>query len=256
MYIYSETKLLRACQVLFGPEVQVTREFLYYIQPSGIKSAYRKKALITHPDRATHLGKGAHTKTVESFIETNRAYRQLLEFIHRRDNGARVYVTAAGRPRPKARPMRAGHEEPPQQRGNFYRGSIPSRKLPLGQFLFYSGEIPWEALIKAIVWQRNQRPRLGDIARQWGWLVEQDVLYALRRRTLGEPIGETLVRHGLLSRAQLDAIIKRQRQMQRPFGEYFVLNRHITRSRLNRLLRDFKWHNSRTGLRRGQYGDI
>lgn len=256
MHSYSEMKLLRACQVLFGPQVQVTREFLYYIQPSGIKSAYRKRALKTHPDRAAHLDKLANTKTVESFIETNRAYRQLLEFIHRRDNGSRVFVTAAGRARPKARPMRARREEPPQQRGNFYSGPIPSRKLPLGQFLFYSGEIPWEALIKAIVWQRNQRPRLGDIAKQWGWLAEQDVLYALRKRTLGEPIGETLVRHGLLSRAQLDTIIRRQRQMQRPFGEYFVINRHITRSRLTRLLREFKRHNSRTGLRRGPYGDI
>lgn len=244
MHTDPDTKLLKACQILFGPGVDVSRDFLFYIQPSGIKSAYRKRALMTHPDRLLHLAEEARQRVADRFIETTWAYRKLLEFISRRDRRARLYVTATNRTRPKMRPM---HPEPRgarRPRGNYHRGPMPSRHLPLGQFLFYAGEISWESLIKAIVWQRNQRPRMGDIAKKWGWLREPEIIYALKRRKLGEPIGEALVRHKLLSGAQLEVLVRTQRRMQKPFGDYFLLNGHLTRNQLNSLLRKLALHNA------------
>jgi len=252
MYTDSDTKLLKACQILFGPGVDVSRDFLFYIQPSGIKSAYRKRALVTHPDRLLHLGEDARQRVADRFIETTWAYRKLLEFINRRDRGARLYVTATNRTRPKMRPMHAEpHGGSRRPHGNYYRGPMPFRRLPIGQFLFYAGEISWESLIKAIVWQRNQRPRMGDIAKKWGWLREPEILFALKRRRLGEPIGEALVRHELLSRAQLEVLLRTQRNLQKPFGDYFVLNGHLTRNQLNGLLRELARHNANTRGGRG-----
>ena len=49
-------QFLRSCRILFGPEVQITPQFLGYLQPAGVKTAYRKLAMETHPDRSCHTG--------------------------------------------------------------------------------------------------------------------------------------------------------------------------------------------------------
>jgi len=37
-------------------------------------------------------------------------------------------------------------------------------------YLYYAGQISISALIKAVVWQRLQRPSVGAIAVSWGWM--------------------------------------------------------------------------------------
>ena len=51
--IAEEQQLFRSCEILFGSQVSISREFLEYLQPSGLQGAYRKRALETHPDRMT-----------------------------------------------------------------------------------------------------------------------------------------------------------------------------------------------------------
>jgi len=247
----AEDELFKACTILFGNDVLVSNEFLYYIQPSGIKSAYRRRARETHPDtvltRHSEQDGGAGT---DRFIETNWAYNQLMDFIKRRDLSVKPFISATNRTRPKKRHRRqadAAREETgrTRPRGSYYRGEVPSRKLLFGQFLFYAGEVSWEALIKAIVWQRNQRPRIGDIAQKWGWATSEGIKAAMEQRQLGEHLGESLVRLRLLSLAQLKSLLNKQRTMQRPFGDYFVQNNFVSRARLLQLFRDFKTHNGR-----------
>ena len=50
MYFNSEIALLNACRTLFGKEVNLSHEFLYYLQPSGAKTAFRNQAKAHHPD--------------------------------------------------------------------------------------------------------------------------------------------------------------------------------------------------------------
>ena len=62
-------------------------------------------------------------------------------------------------PHPNREPREALAGRPPRPKasGYHYRGALPHRRLLLGEFLFYSGLINWDSLIKAIVWQRRQR---------------------------------------------------------------------------------------------------
>ena len=46
--IVAEEELYRSCHILFGKDLKVSQDFLQYIQLSGIKKAYRKKALEIH----------------------------------------------------------------------------------------------------------------------------------------------------------------------------------------------------------------
>ncbi|MFC1770032.1 DnaJ domain-containing protein [Nitrospirota bacterium] len=243
MNITHDKDLFKACHILFGSEVDVSYDFLHYIQASGIKSAYRKKALLTHPDH------NRESTCTEAFVEANWAYESLSKFITLREDIPRhrpIHGTRATTRRPNMRRRsqryRNNNNNPT---GNYYKGRVPSRKLMIGEYLFYNGSIPWEALIKAIVWQRNQRPRLGEIARQWGWLTREQGKKIIKERNLGEPVGETLVRTGILNRTQLRTLISSQRKSQKPFGEFFVINGYLSRKNLFQNLTTMEMHNSK-----------
>lgn len=238
-----EEKLFHSCRILFGPGIDIGWDFLFFVQAAGIKSAYRKKALLTHPDRAPiRIGENeAHLN--RRFIETKDACDHLLDFVRLRHTlvrpprpgrGSRGRGTAPHAPRDARRKRR---------REYYYHHSLPRRRLLVGEFLFYSGAVSWEALIKAIVWQRRQRPRLGEMALRRGWLSTFQVRDLVRRKRLGVPIGEAFVRRGFLSRRQLELLILEQRRLQRALGEYFVETGRLTRKGLEGLLGEREDHN-------------
>ncbi len=241
-----EQRLFDSCRILFGSEVDIGWDFLFYIQLSGLKSAFRRRALLTHPDRAAHRRKGASPAAAESFIITKDAYDHLLDFIRKRHtfrHGVKTPSPArhGAKAPPRNRPARRGQETAPTD--FFYSGRLPRRRLLMGEFLFYSGVVSWENLIKAIVWQRRQRPKLGRIASEKGWLHPSQARFAALRKGVGTPIGEALIRFGLLERWQVDVLLWRQRRMQTALGEYFIRARLISRSRLYHLLEKFNLHN-------------
>jgi hypothetical protein len=238
--ITHDKDLFKACHILFGSEVDVNYDFLNYIQANGIKSAYRKKALMTHPD---HNDNGTGT---EAFVEANWAYESLNKFIKVRARTPRrkpIHNTRVNVHKPHMRRRAGRYTQDNKPMGNYYKGRLPARKLLLGEYLFYSGTIPWEALIKAIVWQRKQRPRLGEIARQWGWVTREQGQRIIKERNPGEPVGETLVRIKILSRTQLNALVTSQRKLQKPFGEFFVVNGYISRQNIFKSLAEMEMHN-------------
>lgn len=208
--------LFAACRTLFGPQISLSPEFFTYLQPVGIKSAYRKRALETHPDRARALGSFSHDLQ-EQFLRVQAAYEMLLEYL---EKGARpgAHSAAAGAPaRPGSR-----HNRPRQGSDHYFQGSLPTRPLLLGQYLYYSGTISWRTLIDAIAWQRTQRPRIGQLALQWGLLQPEDILRVLRARRFNETFGECARRIGMLSGLEQSALVGRQRLLQPRFGRYFL----------------------------------
>ena len=97
--------------------------------------------------------------------------------------------------------------------------------------------------MKAVVWQRLQRPRLGDIACKWGWINSTQAMEVARRKKLGTPMGEALVLHGLLSPGQVRSLVWRQRSMQSALGEYFAVRGMLSRRSLEDLYLRNRQHN-------------
>jgi curved DNA-binding protein CbpA len=240
-----EKRLYEACQLLFGHKVDVSRDFLSYIQPSGIKSAYRKMALQTHPDRFTSEGEDAPDN--DMFIETNQAYELLTDFVNARDRGEvrMETVPTARQPREPKTSRRRRRKTRKPKKETFYTGNIPNRGLLFGQYLFYSGKVSWESLIRAIVWQRSQRPRIGEIAIGWKLLSDWQFRLILVKRQPGELMGEAAIRICLLKQAQVNALLYHQRRLQKPFGQYFLINNILSRSELQAILTEFIRHNTR-----------
>jgi hypothetical protein len=258
-------ELLKDCRLLFGRNAVVDRQFLESLQLVALKSAFRRAALVTHPDLYSGQSKSVQNRHAELFIGASEAYKRLSLFLtgkgFRLNASQATYASAAGRrpPRPSpAQPDRSGarssgpgQTEPgtpagarPPHCGRIYAPDCaPAWPLRTGEFLYYSKVISWKLLISAIVWQRRQRERIGEIARRWGWLSEDQLLEVAAGRYLGERIGEVLLRHDRLTPFQLRTLLHFQRKSQQPIGRFFVEQRLLSERELDRYLVDLGEHN-------------
>ncbi|MCK5681607.1 J domain-containing protein [bacterium] len=253
-----EQEVFAACRVLFGSKISLSRDFLAYLQAEGIRDAYRHRAKATHPDRFPGADILILQRQAANFRRVAGAYGTLKNFVRVRENGlwtpARGGLVAGSSPLVKER-RAAG----PAGRHRTYRSSsrtscrggdsgvkLPQRPLPFGLFLNYSGFISHTDLAKALVWQRRQRPRLGDLSKRWGRLNNSQVEAVLKVRFQGGGpgrFGECAVELGLLSQFQVDTMIHFQRTKQQPLGEYFIEQNLLNKRLINQLLSDLHDHN-------------
>ena len=236
-------EISKACKVLFGPEVEVSVDFLTYLQPEGLKSAYRKRALETHPDRSNTTQKEkCHLN--ELFVEVNSAYRKLQPLV----TGNAFYELEKQQ---KKAPSNGRHREEKDRNFSysFNANNIPKRRLKIGQFLYYSGLISWQTLIDAIVWQRRHRPRIGEIAVQWNMLSEMDVQRILEQKGLNEKFGERALFLGYLNRYELMALLGKQRNLNFPIGEYFVRHGILRTKDIEYMVQQHLVHNKKMGMK-------
>jgi hypothetical protein len=127
--------------------------------------------------------------------------------------------------------------------------ALPRRRLRFAEYLYYSGRVPWTAFVEAISWQRAQRPPVGRIAVEWGFLEPDDVARILeerRARSAGAvPFGEFAVRLGYLTSFQVLAVLGRQLRQQRRIGEFFVQQGLLEADEIDDLRRRLARHNAR-----------
>lgn len=218
--VFTIDELFDACIVLFGPEINVSIEFLNYLKPEGVKAAYRKQVLSTHPDRALATGQDAARMSAD-FIRATTAYRKLSSVVSGRGmiTTTKTSLETAG---DNGNPRHPSSKPNEIKSPTFYKGNLPGRKLLICQFLYYSGCISWDAYIDALVWQRRQRPVLGRIARDMGILSGDELQTILQQRDLREKFGESAIRMGFLTPYKLMVLLGKQRQFHRQIGDYFV----------------------------------
>ena len=260
--------VLRAGRVLYGPAFAADggawRETL--------KATYRRRALETHPDRARSLGR-TERDLAREFEAVAEAYRVL----SRLGPGPLPRRPARAAPPPRARaaapaptPRRApppptshraaahaacaayaAHAEgaPPRVRVGVRPQDLPQRRLRFAEYLYYAGRVGWSDLVEAIAWQRAQRPPVGRIAVEFGYLALEDVAGILERRRLagatGTPFGEWAVREGFLSPFQALAVLGQQLRLQRPIGQYFVERGLVGAEEVDAVRRRILQHNAR-----------
>jgi hypothetical protein len=238
-----EIELLDACRVLF-PNAEVNRQFLGYIQHDGLKNAYRNRAWECHPD-ACEDGV-ADLRRTELFRRSVEAYKLLDSFIKERKSLPIRYarpVSKSSFPKPVVE-KRAADEQ-------YYNGPLPTIELKLGLFLYYSGLVSYQAVVRALIWQRSLRPPIGDFACQWGWLTEKDVTVILAATDIVGSFGERAIALGLLTQSQLNLILLHQRSRQQPIGTYFVEQNLLSELTLRHNLRALDRHNREVRDSRG-----
>ncbi len=257
------SELLDACRVLF-PGAPVQHPFLEQLHLQGVKSAYRTLAKEYHPDSCGgHPNVAHHT---DRFRKATAAYELLSGFIRKRDAISVQRTTPSpGRPLFVAPTHQRPHPHGPhrgfRQRGQFvkpsrnpreqyYDGPFPTIQLQIGLFLYYRSVISYEAVVRAIMWQRDMRPPFGELASAWGWLAANDISVIRSATDIPGLFGERAIQLGLLSEAQVRVILTHQKTLQLPVGRYFVGTGLIGERELHRHLRELALHNREVARRK------
>jgi hypothetical protein len=244
MNFLSQTAVLDACRTLFGDEVNLGPEFLGYLQPGGAKSAFRTQVKQHHPDRFPGAPPEVRARQTARFREIHQAYHLLASYLDQRGR-LRPHGTTAKQP-PRPAPSRQHRPSTPATEGH----GIPPLPLEFGIFAYYRGRIDYRELIDALVWQRRQRPAIGALACQWGWLNEVKVRGILGHRGSGGRFGRRAVELGLLSSLQVDALLRHQRAHQQRLGKFFVDRGLMTAAEADQLAIDLQRHNARVATGR------
>lgn len=250
-----EKTVLKACQILFGEGVNLDRNFLHYLQPSGAKAAYRRRAKEVHPDLLERGSPEAKRHRSDLFRELVEAHDLVSEFFRQRESGqwqkaAVRHAPAAYRPPRPASPPRPTPPKSKAEKGcRFYQGPIPRIALSIGRYCYFRGVIPYATLIEALSWQRRQRPAIGEIATSWGWLNEDKARSISMTRGIFGRFGEKAVELGLLAPGQVQALLLYQRSRQQRIGSYFIERGFVSAREMERLVLDLQAHNAKA--RRG-----
>ncbi len=261
-YTITRTNLINDCYLLFGSEIFNYVDFLRGLSPIELKTAYRKKAFETHPDRAHTLGMNRDTMD-DRFKKVITAYERLSSVVQ----GGILHILRDEVPKKENAPGTNRYTQTRQKStsgfsytGNvrnskhtqmarkspserFYSGNVPKRELLIGQFLYYSGLISWKTLFDAVYWQRKRRPVIGKIALDWGILSPDDIKRILTERNYKEQFGEYALRNGFITNFEHLAIVGRQRKLQPPIGEYFIKQGILAHTELKRMIESLKTHN-------------
>jgi hypothetical protein len=235
--------VLNAYHKIFGPDSCVSIDILKYLQPAALKTAYRKKAFETHPDRSFIVGK-MENEMSNCFVELTLAYEILQSALKSSRLNSYEHNDQA---HDKFRNRATNNYNRNDAANFFYKGRIPKRKLLIGQFLYYSGIISWNRLIESISWQKMQRPLIGQIALKWGILSEYDIRAIIKQRSLERNFhrrfGEYARFKGYITSYELLALLGKQRMLHRPIGEYFVEKRILPAWNIDKMIEKLSSHN-------------
>ncbi|MGB3222675.1 MAG: hypothetical protein WBB23_07720 [Desulforhopalus sp.] len=224
-----EDPLFEACRILFGEEIELSREFLLYIQHEGVTSAFRRKAMQVHPDRALVSGLSAK-ECQDQFISLKYACGTLLQHIVSRDNRSSLMRPETNR-----------------RNGSTAASAIilPGKKLLFGRFLYRMGIIEWGQLITALAWQKSSRLKIGELGIKFGYLDRNAVITILQNTVRGKLFGMTAQHMGFLTKDEVSQLLMKQKWYEKKIGQYFVEQGLLSRSELNKLLVEFRTHNRR-----------
>lgn len=249
---FSKSLLFDAYFTLFGKH-DTRAHIIQVFQQSDLKAAFRDAVRASHPD----LNPGINSNAM--FRKVTAAYELLNEFLIARENtqtannkssfGAATIQTSPQYPQSqplkkkyntnlKREPIRAKKQD-----HHYYDGLMPTIGLKTGLFLYYSKKVSFEDLTESLVWQRNMRPPIGELAVQWKWLHEHFVSVILSNVETPGQFGERAVKMGLLKQEQIKVLLRHQSLLQRPLGHFFIANRILTPNDLKETLAVMNVHN-------------
>ncbi|MDH3997734.1 MAG: J domain-containing protein [Desulfuromonadales bacterium] len=240
----SETALFDACRTLFGSEVNLSLDFLSYLQPGGAKSAFRNQAKANHPDYFADSAPGVRQQQTERFREILQAYDLISDFLEHRKilrtpRPSQHRAAQASTYRPGKRPSRTQAKRSRDTQSN----PVPWIALEFGMYAYYKGKVSYHDLVEALVWQRRQRPIIGEVAKKWGWLTESQIKSILSHRGQSFRFGKKAVELGYLKEHQVDVLLQHQRSAQQRIGRYFIEKGLMTEAEADAFSNELKAHN-------------
>ncbi len=232
-----------AVRILFGEAADLRR-----VTAAEVKSAFRRRVRMFHPDAVR--GVTQHSgDAVSSLVSARDILIEHLAVAPKKAAGsaaAKSSNPSSTYTRPTiVKPVRPVVEKiPKKEHERYYSGVFPTYKLKFGQFLYFAGEISWQDLVRAMRWQRDQRPAYGEIAKAWGWLTDKDIHFIRAATDIPGLFGEKAVTLGLLTPKQATFLVRHQHHSQPRLGEYFLKEKILLSHEVTQLLAALQRNNN------------
>ena len=245
MHEFSAKELLSACRILFGPDVVITNDFLSYLQLEGAKSAYWSRAKESHPDAHPDATISVQKALGDEFGRVKESYQLLCSFLkYREQTNCKVndFIVNCRRKETEAHYRTRRDAGDPSEL--FHYGTVPNIEVKIGRYLYFRGVTSYQSIFKALSWQRKQRPTIGALARQWGWLDDQIIRTILTTRDIPGLFGERALAMGALTIKQQKKLVLYQQSLHQRLGLYFTLNGIVNEKEMEVLARERVMHNN------------
>jgi hypothetical protein len=245
MHEFTAEELLSACRILFGPDVVITRDFLWYLQLEGAKSAYWSRAKESHPDAHPDAAITVQIALGNEFGRLTESYQLLCSFLkYREQTKCAPNDFFVNRRRKEKETHSRGRYTSNNTSELFYNGTVPNIEVKIGRYLYFRGVTSFQSIFKALSWQREQRPSIGALARQWGWLDDKMIRTILSTRHIPGLFGERALAIGALTIRQQNKLVFYQQSLHQRLGQYFILNGIVNEKEMEVLARERVIHNN------------
>ncbi len=223
-----EDHLFEACRVLFGNDIELSREFLCYLRDDGVTSAFRKKAMEVHPDRALVSGLSVK-KCQDEFVVLRLACETLRQYLASRE----ICSTAQSL-------LQKKHTKHICILMYCLKKSFFLVGFSIVWGLFNGVSFLWRS-----TWQRSGRPRIGELGVSLGYLDHKSVITILKNSIKVGAFGATACKMGFLTADEVRDLLQRQKRQEKKIGQFFIEKGLLSRNDLVVLLRQCKEHNRR-----------
>jgi hypothetical protein len=253
---------------IMGKRLSLHNPDVLNLTVQDLKKNYYRRAKELHPDTASQSGISESLLT-ERFKRLSESYNFLLEYWQNRDFSSLLKEdqyknqyrtkpsqkqrakknTQATRDFQKGEERKTAHRYRQQQGKNetpkrFYTGPMPKTEMRFAQFLYYSKKIDWNTFVQALSWQWKNRPRLGEIAVEKGYLKHAEIITILRHSFPGELFGKAAIRLGFLSERELFLLLGHQQLLNKPIGLFFIEQCSFPQSEIEKQLAQMKKFNT------------
>lgn len=241
------SELFKACSIIFKGS-NINSNFIKSMSMDDLKRHYRETVKNIHPDLYYGNDESEKKRRELMLIELNQAYELITSYIIQQQKVSNNKSFSNNtQPFYQSHTKSNSFESTTLNMVSSYsqiKNLLPKRKLMFGEFLYYSKAISWEDLVKAIVWQRKQRDRLGEIAMRWGLLKKYEIDVIIKYRQPRELIGQLFLRFKKVNELKLRALIYQQQKEQPKIGTFFEQANILGPEDLDRYEYYFKYHNS------------
>ncbi|WP_022851579.1 hypothetical protein [Limisalsivibrio acetivorans] len=234
-------ELITSLRQIFNDDTRFTGEFVRSLDKDTLKKVFRSRVREVHPDLYRGGDSSELRRRHEEFIRLKSSFETVSAFISMNEKRK----LAENAKRASTEQVRRDYYQSQQRRkhAQYYRGALPKRRLRLGEYLYYSGIVSYRDLSGAVVWQRSERDRIGDIAKMWGWFNESDIVPLIMNKRPGELIGTILTKNDVISGFNLRVLLTAQRKAQPLIGRYFLDNDVLDVRTLASAITRVRYHN-------------
>ena len=236
-----------SCSMLFQTQTHISQGILPLLRNEDVKIAFAKALSLEKKNKSTESNKSKKIadlldaySVITSFIQSNNIELVLSLNLLKKEAEKTVFD-----PPPVKGVTKTANSAILAHKKTFYAGNMLPKRMRFGTYLYYRGIISYYMLKESLAWQKSQRPLMGQIAMQAGFIDPRTFATILFNMKNGQFFGDIAKKKKVISELKIKNIVKIQKKYNSFIGKYFIENHILTQSENDLLHQDMLVHNAK-----------